>query len=60
MSIFFEFKSFVENVNEVSKVSGLKKLQKQVLSDVFQDQSLVVKSVSDGKFKMRKLMPSRK
>ncbi|GKD53711.1 disease resistance TIR-NBS-LRR class family protein, partial [Tanacetum coccineum] len=30
----FEAKCFVENVREVSNGSGLKKLQKQVLSDV--------------------------
>ncbi|KAI3827273.1 hypothetical protein L1987_01345 [Smallanthus sonchifolius] len=54
--------SFIENVQEVSKssLSGLKELQKQVLSDVLNDQSIVVKTASDGKNKMKKMMGSRK
>lgn len=35
--------SFVENVTEVSKESGLESLQKQVLLDVLKDQSIAVK-----------------
>ncbi|KAD6454839.1 hypothetical protein E3N88_09545 [Mikania micrantha] len=62
ISIRFEGKSFVENVREVSKgsVSGLKKLQKQVLRDVLNDQSIKVTSVSDGINKMKKMMRGRK
>ncbi|KAI3827248.1 hypothetical protein L1987_01320 [Smallanthus sonchifolius] len=62
MSIRFEGKSFVENVREVSKgsSSGLKKLQKQVLQDVLNDQSIDVTSVFDGKKKMKKVLCSRK
>ncbi|PWA86312.1 disease resistance protein (TIR-NBS-LRR class) [Artemisia annua] len=58
----FEGKSFVENVREVSKtsLSGLKSLQKQVLSDVLNDQGITVSSVADGKDMMGKMMRSRK
>ncbi|XP_076932717.1 TMV resistance protein N-like [Bidens hawaiensis] len=58
----FDGKSFVENVREVSKgsLSGLKKLQKQVLSDVLNDQNIDVASVYDGKHMMKKMMRSRK
>ncbi|GKD77663.1 TMV resistance protein N-like protein [Tanacetum coccineum] len=57
----FEGKSFVENVREVSKTSllGLKSLQKQVLSDVLNDQGITVSSVADWKDMMGK-MRSRK
>ncbi|XP_076925989.1 TMV resistance protein N-like [Bidens hawaiensis] len=62
ISIWFEGKSFVENVREVSKgsLSGLKELQKQILKDVLNDQSIDVTSVSDGKYMMKKMMCSRK
>nr|XP_043628756.1 disease resistance protein RPV1-like [Erigeron canadensis]XP_043628757.1 disease resistance protein RPV1-like [Erigeron canadensis] len=62
ISIQFEGKSFLENVREVSKASfsGLKKLQKQVLSDVLHDQRIKVRSVHDGKNMMRKMMSGRK
>ena len=58
----FEGKSFVENVREVSKTPllGLKSLQKQVLSDVLNDQGITVSSVVDGKDMMGKMMRSRK
>ncbi|GJR40321.1 disease resistance TIR-NBS-LRR class family protein [Tanacetum coccineum] len=58
----FEGKSFVENVREVSKtsLSGLKSLQKQVLSDVLNDQGITVSSVADGKDMMGKMMRGRK
>ncbi|XP_076932854.1 TMV resistance protein N-like [Bidens hawaiensis] len=61
-SVWFEGVSFVENVREVSKGSstGLKKLQKQVLIDVLADQNIDVTSVSDGKNKMKRMMPGRK
>ncbi|XP_076932777.1 TMV resistance protein N-like [Bidens hawaiensis] len=61
-SVWFEGVSFVENVREVSKGSstGLKKLQKQVLKDVLADQNIDVTSVSDGKNKMKRMMPGRK
>ncbi|KAJ0751797.1 putative TIR domain, P-loop containing nucleoside triphosphate hydrolase [Helianthus annuus] len=60
MSIRFEGKSFVQNVTEVSKGPGLKKLQNQILSDVLEDQSIVVTDVSNGKKMMKKMMRSRK
>ncbi|KAJ0751836.1 putative TIR domain, P-loop containing nucleoside triphosphate hydrolase [Helianthus annuus] len=62
ISILFEGTSFVENVREVSKVSlsGLKKLQKQVLRNVLNDKNIDVTSVSDGKNMMKKMMGSRK
>ncbi|XP_076932954.1 TMV resistance protein N-like isoform X1 [Bidens hawaiensis] len=61
-SVWFEGVSFVENVREVSKGSstGLKELQKQVLIDVLADQNIDVTSVSDGKNKMKRMMPGRK
>ncbi|PWA42303.1 disease resistance protein (TIR-NBS-LRR class) [Artemisia annua] len=61
-SVFHDCKSFVENVREVSKtsLSGLKSLQKQVLSDVLNDQGITVSSVADGKDMMGKMMSSRK
>ncbi|PWA87824.1 toll/interleukin-1 receptor (TIR) domain-containing protein [Artemisia annua] len=44
----FEAKSFVENVRDVSTTLGLKKLQKQVLSDVL-NEDVTVNGVTDGK-----------
>ncbi|KAJ0751780.1 putative TIR domain, P-loop containing nucleoside triphosphate hydrolase [Helianthus annuus] len=60
ISVWFEGKSFVENVREASKGSGLKKLQKQVLKDVLNDGGIDVTSVSEGKNMMKKMMGSRK
>ncbi|PWA78263.1 toll/interleukin-1 receptor (TIR) domain-containing protein [Artemisia annua] len=62
ISIQFEGESFIENVREVSKASstGLKKLQKQLLSDVLKDQNIKVSSVSGGKSMMQKMMRGRK
>uniref|UniRef100_A0A251TSV1 Putative toll/interleukin-1 receptor (TIR) domain-containing protein n=1 Tax=Helianthus annuus TaxID=4232 RepID=A0A251TSV1_HELAN len=62
ISIWFEGKSFVEDVREVSKgsLSGLKDLQKQILSSVLNDQTIVVAGVSDGKSMMKRMMPNRK
>ncbi|KAJ0751848.1 putative TIR domain, P-loop containing nucleoside triphosphate hydrolase [Helianthus annuus] len=60
ISTGFEGKSFVENVREVSNGSGLKELQRHVLSTVLNDQSIVVPSVSDGKNMMKKIMGNRK
>ncbi|XP_076894599.1 TMV resistance protein N-like [Bidens hawaiensis] len=62
ISVWFEGVSFVENVREVSKGSstGLKELQKQVLKDVLNDQSIDVTSESGGKYMMKKMMCSRK
>ncbi|KAI3703065.1 hypothetical protein L6452_28820 [Arctium lappa] len=58
----FEGISFVENVREVSKpnFSGLKKLQRQVLRDVLNDQGITVSGVLDGKTMMKKKMVGRK
>ncbi|XP_071741575.1 TMV resistance protein N-like isoform X2 [Rutidosis leptorrhynchoides] len=56
----FEGQSFVANVREVSKASGLKSVQKQILSDVSKDQGITVNDVYDGKNKMKRLMPSRR
>ncbi|KAM0030846.1 putative TIR domain, P-loop containing nucleoside triphosphate hydrolase [Helianthus debilis subsp. tardiflorus] len=52
----FEGKSFVENVRESSKGSGLKKLQKQVLQEVLNDKSITVTGVSDGISMIKKRM----
>ncbi|GKD09323.1 Toll/interleukin-1 receptor domain-containing protein, partial [Tanacetum coccineum] len=62
ISIQFQGQSFVENVREVSKtsLSGLKSLQKQVLSDVLNDLSINVSSVFDGKNLMQRMMRGRK
>ncbi|KAD6455020.1 hypothetical protein E3N88_09726 [Mikania micrantha] len=62
ISTFFDGKSFVENVRECSKgsLSGLKELQRQLLKDVLNDQSIDVTGVSDGIYKMKKMMPGRK
>ncbi|KAM0030895.1 putative P-loop containing nucleoside triphosphate hydrolase, leucine-rich repeat domain superfamily [Helianthus debilis subsp. tardiflorus] len=60
ISISFEGKSFVENVREGSKGSGLKELQKKVLQNVFNDKSIDVESVYDGRSLMKKMMCSRK
>ncbi|KAJ0751792.1 putative TIR domain, P-loop containing nucleoside triphosphate hydrolase [Helianthus annuus] len=60
MSVGFEGKSFVENVRDVPKGFGLKEFQKQVLKDVLNDQSIDVTSVSDGEYKMKKMMRGRK
>ncbi|XP_071732560.1 TMV resistance protein N-like [Rutidosis leptorrhynchoides] len=56
----FEAQSFVANVREVSKASGLKSVQKQILSDVTKDKDITVNDVYDGKNKMKRLMPSRR
>nr|GFD46554.1 Toll/interleukin-1 receptor (TIR) domain-containing protein [Tanacetum cinerariifolium] len=58
ISIQFDGESFIENVREVSKASseGLKRLQKQVLSDVLKDQNIEVSSVSAGKSMMQRRM----
>ncbi|KAI3827275.1 hypothetical protein L1987_01347 [Smallanthus sonchifolius] len=62
ISIWFEGKSFVENVREVSKgsLSCLKELQLRVLSDVMNDQSMVEKTTSDLENMMKKIMRNRK
>nr|GEX33313.1 Toll/interleukin-1 receptor (TIR) domain-containing protein [Tanacetum cinerariifolium] len=61
LSADFEAKSFVENVREVSNgsMSGLKKLQEQVLSDMLNAQ-VSVNGVSDGIKMMRKRMCGKK
>ncbi|KAL4571739.1 hypothetical protein LXL04_018504 [Taraxacum kok-saghyz] len=58
----FDGKSFVENVKEDSKpsLSGLKSLQKQVLSDVLNDDHTIISSVGDGKILMKKMMSNKK
>ncbi|PWA67330.1 toll/interleukin-1 receptor (TIR) domain-containing protein [Artemisia annua] len=55
----FEAKSFVENVREVSTTLGLKKLQKQVLSDVLKE-DVTVNGVTDGKNMMKERMCGKK
>ncbi|PWA63139.1 toll/interleukin-1 receptor (TIR) domain-containing protein [Artemisia annua] len=57
LSIYFEAKSFVGNVREVSKASmfGLKNLQEQVLSNVLNEQ-VALNSVDDGKNMMKRRM----
>ncbi|KAD6454756.1 hypothetical protein E3N88_09462 [Mikania micrantha] len=60
ISIWFEGKSFVENVRERSKGMGLKELQRQLLKDVLNDQSIDVAGVFDGKNMMKRMMLGRK
>ncbi|KAD6454844.1 hypothetical protein E3N88_09550 [Mikania micrantha] len=60
ISNWFEGSSFVHNVRESSKGTGLKELQKQVLRDVLKHQSTDVTSVYDGVTKMKQVMPHRK
>nr|XP_043630302.1 TMV resistance protein N-like [Erigeron canadensis] len=62
ISIQFDGQSFVENVREVSKasLSGLKKLQKQVLSDVLNEKGIKVSNVHEGKKMMKNKMRARK
>ncbi|KAL7599321.1 hypothetical protein Lser_V15G22309 [Lactuca serriola] len=62
ISFQFEGKSFVENVREVSKASlfGLKSLQNQILSDVLNDQGIIVSSIYDGKNMMKRRMGGKK
>ncbi|GJZ92499.1 TMV resistance protein N-like protein [Tanacetum coccineum] len=62
ISFQFEGTSFVENVREFSKpsLSGLKKLQKQILTDVFNNPNMPVSSVSDGKKVMIQMMRRKK
>ncbi|GJV30427.1 disease resistance TIR-NBS-LRR class family protein [Tanacetum coccineum] len=57
----FEAKSFVGNVREVSNgsVSGLKKLQAQVLSDVL-NENVNLNTVDDGKDMMKRRMFGKK
>ncbi|KAJ0532054.1 putative TIR domain, P-loop containing nucleoside triphosphate hydrolase [Helianthus annuus] len=56
----FEGKSFVENVREVSKGSGMKVLQEQILKDVLNDQSVGVTGVYEGVNMMKKMIGSKK
>ncbi|CAH1444389.1 unnamed protein product [Lactuca virosa] len=62
ISFQFEGKSFIENVREVSNdsLSGLKLLQKRVLSDVLNDQYIKVGSENEGKNMMSWMMCGRK
>ncbi|GKA65247.1 Toll/interleukin-1 receptor domain-containing protein, partial [Tanacetum coccineum] len=62
ISNHFEGKSFVDNVREVSKpsLSGLKKLQKQILKDVLNKQDISFGSVHDGKNMLKDMMSRRK
>ncbi|GJW45242.1 disease resistance TIR-NBS-LRR class family protein [Tanacetum coccineum] len=57
LSADFEAKCFVENVREVSNgsMSGLKKLQEQVLSNVL-NEHVTLDSVNDGKNMMKRRM----
>ncbi|KAI3500079.1 hypothetical protein L1887_35895 [Cichorium endivia] len=59
ISFQFEGKSFVENVRENASFPGLKSLQKQILSDVL-NEDMRVSSVSDGKHMMKRMMCDRK
>ncbi|CAI9279253.1 unnamed protein product [Lactuca saligna] len=60
VSFHFEGKSFVENIREVSRVSGMRWLQKQVLLDIFKDEDMDVSSVHDGKHMMKMRLPGKK
>ncbi|CAI9282572.1 unnamed protein product [Lactuca saligna] len=59
ISFQFEDKSFVENVRENASLSGLKSLQKQVLSDVL-NEDIRVSSIYDGKHMMKRRMRDKK
>ncbi|KAL7607403.1 hypothetical protein Lser_V15G19506 [Lactuca serriola] len=59
ISFQFEGTSFVENVRENASFSGLKSLQKQVLSDVF-NEDIKVSGVFEGKHMMKRRMPNSK
>ncbi|PWA63134.1 disease resistance protein (TIR-NBS-LRR class) family [Artemisia annua] len=59
LSADFEAKSFVENVREVSTTLGLKKLQKQVLSEVLHEH-VTLNSVDDGKNMLKRRMFGKK
>ncbi|PWA40917.1 disease resistance protein (TIR-NBS-LRR class) family [Artemisia annua] len=60
LSFQFEGQSFVENIREKSSLSGLNSLQKQVLSDVLNDQGITVSGVHEGKKMIKKKMRVRK
>ncbi|KAJ9564032.1 hypothetical protein OSB04_009192 [Centaurea solstitialis] len=60
ISTQFEGKSFVEGVGQVCQKDGLQSLQKQVLSDVLNDQSIAVSSVRNGKSRMKNVLRGRK
>ncbi|KAI3773470.1 hypothetical protein L1987_48000 [Smallanthus sonchifolius] len=60
LSVHFEAKSFVENVSEVSKVSGLLSLQRKILSDLLNGQDNNISSVHDGKIMMKTKLCGRK
>ncbi|KAD4982654.1 hypothetical protein E3N88_19325 [Mikania micrantha] len=62
ISIHFEGKSFVENVREISKAPflDLKKLQKQVLTDVLKDKCISVSSVHEGTNLMKTMLCGKK
>ncbi|XP_035845116.1 TMV resistance protein N-like, partial [Helianthus annuus] len=62
ISVYFEAKSFVENVREVSKasLSGLLSLQTKILSDLPNGQGNNVGSVHDGKNMLKTKLRCRK
>ncbi|GJX36168.1 Toll/interleukin-1 receptor domain-containing protein [Tanacetum coccineum] len=62
ISFQFEGQCFVENIREESKpsLSGLKSLQKQVLTDVLNNQGITVNGVHEGKKMIQKKMHVRK
>ncbi|KAL8268483.1 hypothetical protein R6Q59_002281 [Mikania micrantha] len=62
ISIYFEGRSFVENVRENSKAPllGLKKLQEQVLTDVLKDKCISVNSVHEGTNLMKTMLCGKK
>ncbi|CAH1421420.1 unnamed protein product [Lactuca virosa] len=59
ISFQFEGKSFVENVRENVSSFGLKSLQKQVLSDIL-NEDVRVSSIYDGKHMMKRMMRDKK
>ncbi|GJW82169.1 Toll/interleukin-1 receptor domain-containing protein [Tanacetum coccineum] len=62
ISNHFEGKSFVENVRAVSKskLSGLTKLQKQILKDVLNKEDFLFSTLHDGKNMLKDMMSRRK
>nr|GEX84651.1 TMV resistance protein N-like [Tanacetum cinerariifolium] len=60
ISTRFEGISFVENIREVSKMSGLQSLQKQVILDVSNGKDMVIHSVDHGKNMIMNILQGKK
>nr|GFD13405.1 Toll/interleukin-1 receptor (TIR) domain-containing protein [Tanacetum cinerariifolium] len=56
----WELKKTADGESSKPSLSGLKKLQKQILTDVFSDQDVTISSVSGGKNTMRQMLHRKK